>query len=97
MIALNRRLRRLEEQLRPIVAERQITVQCGNLRRLPADYSGQRHVVTTKHPPADSTGRIWFEWEERPGPEPKSDADGPDDPHVIRVCFVEAKDGKPAY
>jgi hypothetical protein len=38
-------------------------------------------------PPA-SRAEDWFEWEERPGPEPLSTA-SPIDDLVVRVCYVE--------
>jgi hypothetical protein len=40
-------------------------------------------------PIAVERGEDWFQWEERPGPEPASNATGPNDDFVIRVCNVE--------
>jgi hypothetical protein len=96
MRAINRRVHRLEEQLRPPVAERRPRIQLGNLKTLPRDYTGPRHTVATRQVPQVANGREWFEWEERHGPEPRSAAHDANDEDVIRVCFVEAKDGKPA-
>jgi len=94
MRTINRRVHRLEERLRPAV-ERRLTVQLGYLKELPADYTGPRHVVTVKQTESDSHG-VWFEWEERPGPEPQPAAGGANNEHVLRLGFVGAKDGRPA-
>jgi hypothetical protein len=67
-----------------------------NLKALPDDYTGPRHTVTVKQIPPEelpvaSRAEAWFEWQERPGLEPASDATGPNDDFVIQVCYVEAK------
>jgi len=41
----------------------------GNIRRLPEDYQGERHVVVTKSLPAKN-GQEWVEFAEVPGPDP---------------------------
>jgi hypothetical protein len=51
----------------------------GNLKTLPDDYTGPRHVVTVRQRPPGSSGEDWFDWEKRPGPGPASTATGPDD------------------
>jgi hypothetical protein len=64
------------------------------IRLSEADYTGPRHAVTVRRiPPAWRTGsdEDWYEWEERPGPEPVSHATGPDDELVIQVRYVEGK------
>ena len=63
-----------------------------NLKTLPGEYSGPRHVVTVKQLPPVEPGEDWFEWEERPGPEPAANATGRDDEIVVQVHCV---DGKP--
>jgi hypothetical protein len=68
---------------------RRLTIQLGNLKTLPEDYTGPRHVVTAKQLPPDSIGRVWFEWEERPGPGPAEQSDRLSDEQIIRVCYVE--------
>jgi len=40
---------------------------------------------------AGFSGEEWFDWEERPGPEPASDTGGPDDGLLVHVCYVEGK------
>jgi hypothetical protein len=69
-------------------------IQYGYLSRLPDDYAGPRHVVTVRRlPPGPGaySGEDWFEWEERPGPEPISNATGRDDEILVHVCYVDAK------
>ena len=60
---LLKRLQRLEDvrggQCRPP------EFQVGYLKELPADYTGERHIVTVG---CDPDGN--YRWEERPGPEP---------------------------
>src|ERR1022692_3860841 len=59
------RLERLE--LRAAVF-RTLKTRFGNLRRLPPDYVGERHLVIAKHLPSRS-GQEWVEFEEVPGPD----------------------------
>jgi len=61
---------------------------------LPDDYIGPRHVATVRQIPpeelpAAERAESWFDWEERPGPEPASNATGPDDGLLIHVRYVE--------
>ncbi len=75
-------------------APKRLRLEYGYLKTLPADYAGPRHTVTVRRlPPGPSaySAEDWFEWEERPGPEPVSNATGPDDELVIKVCYVEGK------
>jgi hypothetical protein len=96
MRSLVSRLARLERLNRLSTAPKRLRIQYGYLKTLPEDYTGPRHVVTVKEiPPEDlppsSRAEAWFEWQERPGLEPASDATGPNDDFVIQVCYVEAK------
>ena len=55
---------------------------------------GPRHVVTVKQIPPDELppaerAKPWFEWEERPGPEPAAKPTGPNDEILVRVSYVE--------
>ena len=61
--ALLKRVQRLEEVR--VVACNPPEFQVGYLKKLPADYTGERHIVTVGRDP-DGT----YHWEERPGPEP---------------------------
>ena len=61
------RLDRLE--LRTAVASRQVKIRLGNLKRLPDDYAGERHIVVAKELP-NQHGQEWVEFEEVPGPDP---------------------------
>jgi hypothetical protein len=46
-----------------------IKVRFGDLRRLPPDYTGERHVVVARELPSQF-GQDWVEFEEVPGPDP---------------------------
>ena len=61
--ALLKRVQRLEEVR--VVACNPPEFQVGYLKKLPADYTGERHIVTVGRDP-DGT----YHWEERRGPEP---------------------------
>ncbi len=87
------RLARLERLNRMSTAPSRLRIRYGYLKKLPDDYTGPRHVVTMRRLPPEPgaySGEPWFEWEERPGPDPASDATGPSDDVVLQVCFVEA-------
>ena len=85
------RLARLERLNRLSTAPQRFRIQYGYLKTLPDDYTGPRHVVTVKQLPPVERGEYWFEWEERPGPEPASNATGPNDEILVQVCYVEGK------
>ena len=79
LIARVGRLERVEAR----VAETHLQVQIGYMKRLPADYQGDRHVVTVgQH--AGEGGRTRYEFEERPGPAPVESAAE----NILRVCLV---------
>jgi hypothetical protein len=61
------RLERLE--VRTADATRKIQIRFGYLRRLPAEYVGERHAVVVKELPRQN-GQEWVEFEEVPGPDP---------------------------
>jgi len=46
-----------------------VRVRYGTLRRLPADYKGERHVIVSSQLP-NQNGHEWVEFEEVPGPHP---------------------------
>jgi hypothetical protein len=83
------RLARLERLNRLSTAPQRLRIQYGYLKTLPDDDIGPRHVVTVKQLPPRPDGEDWFEWEERPGPEPASAASRPADDLLVRVCYVE--------
>jgi hypothetical protein len=88
------RLARLEQLNRLRTGTQRIRVEYGYLKKLPDDYTGPRHTVAVRRlPPGPGaySRDDWYEWEERPGPEPVSNATGPDDELVIRVHYVEMK------
>jgi hypothetical protein len=82
--ALQKRLKRLEEvqateNLPPV------EFQVGFVKKLPAEYTGDRHLVTVGR---DADGM--YQWEERPGPEPNKDKRNSVPP--FRVVLTSAED-----
>jgi hypothetical protein len=75
------RIERLEAILAPMQAPK---LYYGWLLPLPADYVGERHIVTLQQERTRSPHLEWCDWEERPGPAPSAPA----------VYFTEA-DGRP--
>jgi hypothetical protein len=86
--ALLKRLKRLEE-VRAVESQPPVEFQIGYVRRLPHEYTGERHVVTVGRA-ADGK----YRWEERRGTPPASD-DSPKS--IFRIFLVRAKDGRPDY
>ena len=62
------RLERLEYRV-AAVGQHHFKFRFGNLKRLPREYTGERHVVITKHLPNEGD-RERVEFEEVPGPDP---------------------------
>jgi len=85
--ALLRRVQRLEEVR--LVACQPPEFQVGYLKTLPADYTGERHVVTVGR---DADGM--YRWEERRGPEPRDDNHSSIPP--FRVILAPPDDVPPA-
>jgi hypothetical protein len=81
------RLARLEAALAPQLVS---LVRYGWLATLPADYVGERHIVTVGREPTISPRFEWCEWEERPGAAPP-DAEGvvPNDARRYRSSHDE--------
>ena len=67
------RLGRLEAQAQDA---REEMIQIGALKRLPADFLGDRHVVVTKRYPSSTPNWETCEFEERPGPAPSGVQNG---------------------
>jgi hypothetical protein len=67
--ALLARLEKLEVALAPQLVP---LTRYGWLATLPADYVGERHIVTVKQEPTGSPHFEWCEWEEREGPAPSA-------------------------
>ena len=67
-------------------ASRHLKVLFGNLRRLPQDYEGERHIEIAKHLP-DENGQKWVEFEEVPGPAPTAPPE-PGVAKILKVVFV---------
>jgi hypothetical protein len=79
--ALVTRLRRLEN-VQAIQCPHPVELQIGYLKKLPPEYTGERHVVIVSR---DVDGR--YRWEERRGPEPVH-ADQGDARSIVRVNLV---------
>ena len=67
-------LSRLEQLEVQTAASAQVQVRIGKLRRLPADYMGERHVIVAKQLPSRN-GPEWVEFEEIAGPDPNPPAE----------------------
>ncbi len=76
------RLERIEAVSRLV-----IRIRIGAVKRLPREYTGERHLVVVKQLPPRSPGHEWVEFEERPGPEPEQPS-GPPDEHIVNICVV---------
>ena len=92
--ALLGRLTRLESRA-TTAAESVLTLRFGNLKRLPADYKGERHVIVARELPKQGD-QEWVEFEEVCGPAPESPAHtiagrgGPLE-NRLDIMFVEAE------
>jgi hypothetical protein len=67
------RLQRLEAKAE---ANTSVMFRYGWLRRLPRDFTGEKHTVIVKREPSTKSNVEWCEFEERPGPAPPSCSDG---------------------
>ena len=80
------RIKRLET-VRAIELQPGLEFQMGYLKKLPADYAGERHEVTVRRH-TDGT----YRWAERGAPPATEDG-----PTSIRIVLVRTKDGGPDY
>ena len=85
--ALMKRVQRLEEVR--VVACQPPEFQTGYLKSLPAEYTGERHIVTLGR---DADGL--YQWEERRGPEPNEAKRNSVPP--FRVILTSVDDEHPA-
>jgi hypothetical protein len=67
------RLERLEARAEPAAP---LTFRYGWLTPLPADFTGERHVVIVKREPTTSPNIEWCAFEERPGAAATDSGDG---------------------
>ena len=67
------RLERLEARVEPAAP---LMLRYGWLKPLPADFTGERHVVMIKSQPTTSPNIEWCQFEERPGAAPTEGSDG---------------------
>jgi hypothetical protein len=63
-------------------------LRIGHLKRLPREYSGERHVEIVKRLPPRSPLGEWVEFEERPGAAPPQFSAE----RIINVCFVSPEE-----
>jgi hypothetical protein len=66
------RLERLEARAEPALP---LIFRYGWLKPLPADFTGERHVVMLKSEPTSSPGVEWCEFQEKPGAAPTEGGD----------------------
>jgi hypothetical protein len=86
-IGLIARVGRLECLEARAAEEKHFQVQIGYLKRLPADYQGERHVVTAGQRAAEGMRPGRYEFEERPGRAPIESVRE----RILRVCLVRAQ------
>jgi len=67
-----------------------LEVRFGNLRRLPADHQGERHIEIA-HCLPDKNGEKWVEFTEVPGPPPHVPPQGDGLTRYLDVVFVQPK------
>ena len=84
-LRLKSRLVRLERI--EVVSRLVIRIRIGEVKRLPTEYTGERHLVVVKQLPPRSPGQEWVEFEERPGPEPEQPP-GPPNERIVNICIV---------
>ena len=84
------RLKRLEQVRDLDSGRRRLEVQLGYMKKLPPEYTGERHVVTVDRLPNGH-----YQWEERRGPAPPGSEDGSDGRQLLRVVFVQPKHAVP--
>jgi hypothetical protein len=80
------RLKRLEQVRDLDSGKRRLKVQLGYMKKLPPEYTGERHIVTVGQLPNGH-----YQWEERRGPAPRGNEDGSDGRRLLRVVFVQPK------
>jgi hypothetical protein len=82
--ALVTRLARLES--RRVLVEHSTKVRMGHLKRLPREYTGERHVIVAKELP-NVGNQEWVEFEEVPGPDPNPPQRAARPGESIARCF----------
>jgi len=80
------RLERLESRTAAVTSG-PLKVRFGDLRRLPPDYKGEKHIVVAQELPSRN-GQEWVEFEEVPGPDPNLQKRTAGDPNRLDVMFV---------
>jgi hypothetical protein len=76
------------ELTRTLQAEKRLVIRFGTLKRLPADYQGERHVATIAGLGSDPAHPDCYEFEERPGPDPRPAETAGTGERVLTVHFV---------
>ncbi len=90
---LTSRLVRLERA--EAVSRWSVRIRCGHVKRLPREYTGERHLVVVKQLPPNSYGLELVEFEERPGLAPQRSS-GPSNERIINIniCLVGPAEGR---
>ena len=95
MRSLVARLERLEQREAQAQACKNVRLLVGHLKQLPADYTGERHVAIVGKLPESPPNADWYEFEERPGPEPAGSETAEDGTRTIYILGVESRWSKP--
>ena len=82
--ALVTRLARLESRM--VSVEQRDKVRLGHLKRLPQEYTGERHVIVATQLP-NVGNQEWVEFEEVPGPDPNLRQHAARAGQAIARCF----------
>jgi hypothetical protein len=77
---LLRRLGILEARMAPVA---RTIFRYGYLKRLPADYMGERHTAIVKREPTGAPNVEWCHFEERPGRGPLHSED-----NALTICLT---------
>ena len=87
---LNSRLDRLERVQAQASSFRSFQIRLGHVKRLPRDYTGERHIEIVKRLPPMSPIGEWVEFEERPGP---AQPEPPSEERILNIYFIGPEEG----
>jgi hypothetical protein len=90
---LKSRLLRLERaEVKAAVGNPVFEAVSGPLKRLPRDYTGERHIEIMNRRPGRSPNGDCCEFVERPGPEPPEPRETGSP--IVTFCFIELGEGR---
>ncbi len=92
---MSMRLKSRLVRLEGIEAASRLRIRIGKVKRLPPEYTGERHLAVVKQLPPNSYGLEQVEFEERPGLEPQRSS-GPSNERIvyINICAVGPAEGR---